>query len=351
MNKKSKKSKKSKKTNWLVWVIVLIACLAFAAGRGWDSIRLNDLLPQPEPDVEQSTYKTQKSPAKAKAKKKAAQKSAKTDAKKDAQTNGKSGNRTAAGISAEGLEIPLMAPSQPHQLLVRLAYTTSYNNQTCCPNWVGWHLIAEHTDGPYTRDGVPYYDEDLSAYGIGKITTKIHRNGFFVDREAVEPRQELDDWSEARGLTLDRGHMCPAGDNKWDKTAQNQSFLLTNMCPQTHKLNAGGWKTLEEKCRKWAQKYGDIYIVAGPLFDAEGGESLANGKLRIPDGFFKVVLCTSGEPKALGFLYRNDKSDQPMKDCVCQVDEVEKITGFDFFYSLPDEVENRIEASADLKEW
>ena len=41
-----------------------------------------------------------------------------------------------------------------------------------------------------------------------------------------------------------------------------------------------------------------------------------------------------------------------MKDqYVNSVDEVERITGIDFFPSLPDDIENIVEARADLHEW
>ena len=59
--------------------------------------------------------------------------------------------------------------------------------------------------------------------------------------------------------------MCPAGDNKWSQQAMRESFLLTNICPQAPSLNRGDWNEMEIQCRKWAETYGDIYIVAGPI--------------------------------------------------------------------------------------
>ena len=163
----------------------------------------------------------------------------------------------------------LLAPAIPNkissQFLQRLGYITSYNHNTKCPNWVAWKLTRAHTDGPFPRKGVPYYSDDGIAEGIGYVTQETCKNGYFVDLESKEPRQKLSDWT--RDYNMSHGHMCPAGDNKWDKAAMNQSFLLTNMCPQDEKLNGGGWKKLEEKCRTWANLYGGIYIVAGPVFN------------------------------------------------------------------------------------
>lgn len=236
------------------------------------------------------------------------------------------------------------------QILSRIGYRTSYNNKTCNPNWVAWHLTKEHADGPYPRKGVPYYAEDGSVCGIGVITNETFRNGYIVDLEAEKPRQEHLDWRE-HPSNIDHGHMCPAADCKWSKEVMNQSFLLTNMCPQNHNLNEGDWAMLEDRCRKWAIKYGDIYIVAGPIFNNDIEKTFGPNIVAIPDAFFKVVLCMQGTPKAIGFVFKNDSSSQPMRNQVKTVDEIEEITGFDFFSSLPDSIENRIEAISEIKYW
>jgi endonuclease G len=71
----------------------------------------------------------------------------------------------------------------------------------------------------------------------------------------------------------------------------------------------------------------------------------------VPDGFFKVVMLRTGQPKAIGFLFRNDGKKVSLASVVRSVDEIERITGIDFYPALDDKVENRIEADADLKEW
>ena len=57
--------------------------------------------------------------------------------------------------------------------------------------------------------------------------------------------------------------MCPGGDCNWDDEGRDETFVLSNMCPQNPQLNRGDWKEIEMACRKWAQKYGSIYIVCG----------------------------------------------------------------------------------------
>ena len=71
----------------------------------------------------------------------------------------------------------------------------------------------------------------------------------------------------------------------------------------------------------------------------------------MPEAFFKVVLSMKGTPKAIGFIYKNQAGNRPKGDYVNTVDEVERITGIDFFPSLPDDVENKVEAKANIDDW
>jgi len=249
------------------------------------------------------------------------------------------------------MEIPKAEKSFPEQILVRYAYTTSYNKLTKCPNWVAWHLTRDRCDGPYSRKGVPYYDDNNKVYGIGFVTQETSRGDYLVDTEVPSPRQEFSDWADKSIPNNSHGHICPAADCKWSKEAMNQSFLLTNMCPQDMTLNGGDWEKLENKCRNWAKKYGDVFIVAGPVFYNGIRRTMGDNKVGVPDAFYKVVLCLQGEPKAIGFIYPNTDVHHEMKEYVKSVDEVEKITGINFFHNLQDDIENKIESESNLNIW
>lgn len=145
--------------------------------------------------------------------------------------------------------------------------------------------------------------------------------------------------------------MCPAADNKWSKKAMEESFLFTNMCPQNGNLNRGDWNEMEMACRKWAKKYGDLYIVCGPILYKGKHKTIGKNKVVVPEAFFKVVLRTGDDPQAIGFIYKNTSGNRPKDSYVNTVDEVERITGIDFFPSLPDDVEKKVEAECDLGLW
>ena len=71
----------------------------------------------------------------------------------------------------------------------------------------------------------------------------------------------------------------------------------------------------------------------------------------MPQSFFKVILCRQGKPKAIGFIYRNEGVKQSREEALRSVDEIEALTGIDFFPALDDAIEDRIEASASLSDW
>jgi len=225
----------------------------------------------------------------------------------------------------EQIEIPEPLKNGKEIILHRKGYVVSYNPELKIPNWVAWHLTAAHADGNVKR---------YSSY--------------LEDEDVPHPRATPEDY---KGSGWSHGHMCPAGDNKWDRKAMRETFLLTNMCPQDRSLNSGLWNRIEMDCRKWAKKYGDVYIVCGPVLLNRKHETIGTHNIVVPEAFFKVILCLQGTPKAIGFIIRNNEGKKKRDQYVNTVDDVERITGINFFPSLPDEIENEVEAYANLNDW
>jgi endonuclease G len=202
------------------------------------------------------------------------------------------------------------------QILKRTAYFLSYNKDTKTPNWVAWILTANHTKGKNKRDGLRFQE----------------------DFDVPTPRATNMDYMQSG---YDRGHMCPSADNKWSKKAQEESFLYTNCCPQDHVLNAGSWNDLENACRLWARRYGKLWIACGPLYYGEKHKRIGRNKVVVPEAFYKVVLANNkGNYMALGFIFSNSPVSDDFFNYTKTVDEVERITGYDFFAFLPDSIEN-----------
>ncbi len=239
---------------------------------------------------------------------------------------------TEENSSAEPVQDNLLATivnspdSLQEQILVRTAYTLSYNKDTRNPNWVAWCLTREHINGPYKREGLK----------------------FMEDLDVPAPRATNMDYTQSG---YDRGHMCPSGDNRWSETAQRESFLYTNCCPQLHSLNAGDWNELENTCRQWAEKYSKVWIACGPIYLNKKHKRIGKNKVVVPEAFFKVVLANDNGCKAIGFIYRNEAGNRPKSSYVNTIDQVERITGYDFFSALPDDIEQQVESRATITDW
>lgn len=229
------------------------------------------------------------------------------------------------------LEIPVLEKKAPSQILSYKGFTVSYNNNTRLPNWVAYELTATEVAGDLPR-----------------------KDKFRPDPAANGPQANKEDY---RNSGWDRGHMAPAADMKWDAEAMGESCYFTNICPQNPQLNGGDWKELEEKCRKWAEKHGRIYIACGPIILGNEHGTIGANEVIIPDKFYKVVLARiNGEYRGAGFIFHNSplrKSkisgkppvNRPLESYLVPIDEVEAITGIDFFPALPADTQNRVESA------
>lgn len=214
----------------------------------------------------------------------------------------------------------VMPDSMPHQMLVRKGYITSYNKETRLPNWVAWRITAETADGQWQRLKQYHEDEDVP-----------------------EPRATPEDYRGCGKMGLSRGHMCPAADNKWDRQAIYEANALTNICPQNRSMNSGVWNSVEMDCRKWAREYGEVYVVCGPLLLRGEHQRIGCNSVVVPEAFFKVVLCLTGKPWAFGIIVRNNDGTRKRDLYYNTIDQVERVTGYDFFSSLPDSLEDVVE--------
>ena len=148
----------------------------------------------------------------------------------------------------------------------------------------------------------------------------------------------------------DRGHMAPAADMKWDEEAMEESFYMTNICPQLHTMNSGIWKSYEERARKWATT-DTIWIVCGPVV-GENPKRIGANRVAVPTYFFKSFLKrVDGGYSALAILCPNVAERKKMRDYIVPVDYIEDITGIDLYHLLPDSLEKSIEALTPYKLW
>ena len=229
-------------------------------------------------------------------------------------------------VNLENVEIPGKIKDRTERVIVHKGYTVSYNADWKIPNWVAYELTDVEVAGeePRAKKFVP---------------------------DPMVPKYESATTDDYKNSGWDRGHMAPAADMKWDLQAMKESFYLSNVCPQNHNLNGGVWKDLEEQVRDLAAQKGSIYVVCGPIVNADY-QTIGANNVVIPSAFFKVLLQEeNGKIYTIGFVYENVAGRRPMSTYAMTVDEVEELTGIDFFPSLPDKIEKRVEAEVDFTKW
>ena len=215
--------------------------------------------------------------------------------------------------------------STTNQIVHHEGYSLSYSEQHEQAEWVAYELKKSHLSN--TNFKRPYFEVDKM------VKTKAAH------------------WKNYKKSGYDRGHLCPAGDRKYSKAAYDETFLTSNISPQTHSFNAGIWNRLEQKTRYWASKYDGVFVVSGGVLK-KGLKTIGEEKVSVPNQFYKVIIDNnSGKTKMLAFLMPHEDSGKPLYEFVVSVDEVEELTGIDFFPELEDIKENKLEASSSYRDW
>lgn len=229
-------------------------------------------------------------------------------------------------VDTSKIEIPAKINGRTERLITHVGYTVSYNSVWKIPNWVAYELTAAEVAGDLPR-----------------------KDKFVPDPQV--PENETAYTEDYKGSGYDRGHMAPAADMKWSKQAMEESFYLSNICPQNPNLNGGIWKSLEEQTRDLATQKGTIYVVCGPIVSGNY-QTIGDGEVAVSAGFFKVLLQKNSSGwHAIAFKFDNVSGSRLLSTYALSVDELERLTGIDFFPQLPDEVENSVESEVDFFQW
>lgn len=216
-----------------------------------------------------------------------------------------------------GIEIPELRDND--DIVVKKGYTASYNHVTLVPNWVAWELTA------------------TELRSLGQFQAQFKSDG-----SVRSPKVRLDNY---RSLPkhFDKGHMAPAKDMRWDEKVYEEAFLLTNVCPMNHYLNAGSWRKIEKLTRRIANHYGSVYVVCGPIFSEDRMENIGlldNNIVCVPDAFFKAIAVKAGEEYlTAAFVVENKPLNYNPQSYAITVDSVETITGINLFPSIKEEYE------------
>ena len=215
----------------------------------------------------------------------------------------------------------LLLPISDGEIIKHRAFTLAYNEQHEQAEWVFYYLDSSRITGNHNRT-----------------------NDFRPDELVSTGSADLNDY---RGSGFDRGHLCPAADNKQSLITMSESFLMSNMSPQRPGFNRGIWKQLEEQFRSWALMYKGIYVVTSGIL-TDSLKNIGINNVSIPDYYYKIAYSPLNN-QMIAFVLPNESSSEPLWQYCISVDSVETLTGIDFFKGLHGE--NTLEASVENEKW
>lgn len=238
---------------------------------------------------------------------------------------------------------PSQATADPsnsnNYLILRPQYALSYSKSRGIPNWVSWELNANWIgDAPRSENFAP--DESLPA-----------------NWDRVKP-------SDYRGSGFDRGHLANSKDRSRSPEDNLATFLMTNIMPQSPDNNRGVWEQLESYCRQLANSGKELFIIAGAHGQGGIGEkglraTIGNGKVVVPAVTWKVILVLDKPGSGVAEVTPNTRTiaviipnkqgikSDPWQKYLVSVKEVEKLTGYNFFSTIPAPVQTAIESKID----
>ena len=217
-------------------------------------------------------------------------------------------------------------------------YAIEWDTDLKSQRWSCYQMVAGYNKGVGRYVGNPqyfdyhYFDKDNPSY--------------YYSTDYISPS------------IYDHGHICPSADRLYSTEANKQTFYLTNMQPQYKEFNAGIWADLENKVRKWTpSNTSDVLYVCkgGTIDDKNNTIPNINERLIVPKYFFTALLLKNSRGyRAIGFWLEhtaNDRSGDNLKNYAMSIDELEQLTGIDFFCNLPDDIESTVEASYSANAW
>jgi endonuclease G len=237
------------------------------------------------------------------------------------------------------LGVPTDADPSDDYLMDKEQYVVSYNPRYNAPNWAAWNLDRRHL-GRAPRTPGFRSDDQLPA-------------GVYVVKDV-----------DYTGSGYDRGHLCPSADRSASPEINRTTFVLTNVQPQLHELNAGPWEKLEEHERELAKRGKELYIVAGGVFDASpkriGRERDDAHRVAVPRASYKVIVALDpgqgpdavrADTEVVSVVMPNapDVKDHAWTDYVVSVREIERETGYDFLTRVPKDVQDVIERRGEAR--
>jgi endonuclease G len=222
----------------------------------------------------------------------------------------------------------------------REGYVVSYDARNRVPIWVAERLNAERLAPNVPRENMTFnIDESLPE----------HARSLSTDYE---------------GGNHVRGRLAAAANHQNSKLRLEETYLLSNVAPQIGaRFRQVFWVKFEKQVREWAAQTRDLYVFTGPLYIPSKGadgrmyvsyEVIGENHVAVPTHFFKVMISEKGrnaDVQAFIVPHRNLEGPVRFSDYLVSVDEVERLSGLDFFSSMPESWQKREESVVPEAAW
>lgn len=217
-------------------------------------------------------------------------------------------------------------------VITNIAYVVGYDETRKNPAWVAYKLVKKKPAYKLARpsSGYPMDEQTLS---------QVPANAY-----SDSPRDPL-----IGNIRWDHGHMAAnnAIARVFGKDAQIATFKMSNMCPQSHRLNGGKWKVLEDKEYSYSQRFGRLWTICGPIYEKKI-RTLRHG-IEVPSGYYKILVRDDGdEPEVIAITFHyypptGDIALQYLNNNIKTVRDIESATGLDFFNKFSKAKQDRME--------
>ncbi len=250
--------------------------------------------------------------------------------------NSTADSRVVSKSSNSNIHLTLGNPSnagtnRDNYLMVKPQYALSYNNSKGTPNWVSWELNKSYL-GRVDRQNDFRPDETLPGELV-HVTPSIYTHSGY-----------------------DKGHVIPSGDRTLSASDNSQTFLMTNMMPQTPDNNRHTWEGLEKYCRKLAKSGKELYIIAGPL----GDQGMLKGRVKVPTYTWKIVVVLNTKNAGISSVTESTRViaiNVPNQQGInhdwrayrVSVKTLEGLTGYHFLSNVPTFIRDTIEKRVDTQ--
>ncbi len=237
-------------------------------------------------------------------------------------------------------QVGLPALQAQDQLVSHAAMVLAYAEQFEQARWVAHMITQDVTKGTVFRTNDFRVDE--------KVTT-----GSAVEEDYFLKKLKADSSFEYDGFGYDRGHLAPSADFRWSKTALSESYYYSNMSPQLAAFNRGSWGELEDAIRGYLYRNNNtsLYVLTGPVLTPDlPTVPRAKNKVAVPRQYWKVVVDLTNK-KGIGFLMPNENITKVLGTFAVPINDIEKLTGLNFFNKLPEALQEELESQRSINDW